>query len=177
MASWNSGAEIMFGYSAREMVGRSILDLIPPDGHAEEQDILEQIRRGRSVQHLETVRRTKDGRLIHVSVTCSPIRDARGKIIGASKSARDITERVQAEAVPLLLHAIPFNSINSEGIFNDYLSSRPKAAIPQARDRTPKGPAAGIAPTPSGCTDIAMICGLGLGRGEQNMKDNVNGIA
>jgi len=101
IASWNSGAEIMFGYSAREMVGRSISVLIPPNGHSEAQEILDQVRRGRSVRHLETVRLTKDRRLIHVSVTSSPIRDATGKIIGASKLARDITERVRAEGVLL----------------------------------------------------------------------------
>ncbi len=97
ITSWNGGAEALFGYTAAEMVGRPILRLIPPDRHHEEQDILDRIRRNESVAHFETVRRTKDGRLIDVSITASPIRDASGRVVGASKVARDISERRRAE--------------------------------------------------------------------------------
>jgi PAS domain S-box-containing protein len=95
--SWNKGAEKIFGYTASEMVGTSIMRLIPADRHDEENHILDTIKRGQSVEHFETVRRNRDGRLIHVSVAASPIKDSTGKIIGVSKSARDITERKRAE--------------------------------------------------------------------------------
>ena len=95
--SWNRGAEKIFGYAAGEMVGTSILRLIPADRQDEENQILEKIRRGENVEHFETLRQTKDGRLIDVSVTASPIKDASGKVIGVSKVARDITERKRAE--------------------------------------------------------------------------------
>ncbi len=96
VTNWNRGAEKIFGYSAQEMVGASITRLIPPDRADEEQHILKKLKRGASVEHFETLRKTKDGRLINVSVTASPIQDASGKIIGASKVARDITEQIQA---------------------------------------------------------------------------------
>jgi PAS domain S-box-containing protein len=91
--SWNAGAERLFGYAAREAVGRSITLIIPQDRLQEETSILERLRRGERVDHFETVRRTKDGRAVEVSITSSPVRDAAGKIVGASKVARDITER------------------------------------------------------------------------------------
>jgi PAS domain S-box-containing protein len=97
VTSWNSGAERLFGYSANEMIGTSIMRLIPPDRHAEEDEILTRIRSGRRMDHFETVRVRKDGGLIDVSVTASPIKDGSGKVIGASKVARDITERKRAE--------------------------------------------------------------------------------
>ena len=96
MTSWNAAAERIFGYRAEEMIGQSILRLLPEDRHDEERMILERLRRGEHVDHFETVRRTKDGRLLDVSLTISPLRDAHGTIIGASKIARDITERKQA---------------------------------------------------------------------------------
>ncbi len=89
--SWNRGAEKIFGYTADEMVGTSILRLIPADRLEEEDFILGTIRRGEKVDHYETVRQAKDGRRIDVSITASPIRDAAGNIVGASKIARDIT--------------------------------------------------------------------------------------
>ena len=97
ITSWNNGAEKIFGYSAAEMVGNSIMQLIPADRHDEEKQILKKIRRGESAQHFETVRQAKDGRLIDVSVTVSPIKDSTGKVVGASKVARDITERKLTE--------------------------------------------------------------------------------
>ncbi len=90
--SWNDGATQIFGYTAEEMIGQSITKVIPHDRLSEEQDILAQIRRGERINHFHSVRVRKDGRPIDISVTVSPIRDASGKIIGASKIARDVTE-------------------------------------------------------------------------------------
>jgi PAS domain S-box-containing protein len=90
--SWNRAAESMFGYSAAEAVGQSIRLIIPDDRQEEEDKIFSQIRRGEKVDHFETVRQTKDGRKLDVSLTVSPIRDSSGRVVGASKVARDITE-------------------------------------------------------------------------------------
>lgn len=98
ITSWNQGAEKIFGYAEAEAVGRSILCLIPPDRRDEEQTIIERISRGERVEHFETERLGKDGSLIAVSVTVSPIRDAEGKVVGASKIARDVSERRRIEA-------------------------------------------------------------------------------
>ncbi len=95
--SWNAAAEKIFGYSAEEMVGQSILRLLPADRQGEESDFLSNLRRGQIIDHVETVRKTKSGKLIHISLTISPIRDGQGQIIGASKIARDITDRKQLE--------------------------------------------------------------------------------
>ena len=95
--SWNRGAERIFGYRAEEIVGKHISMLAPPDRVDEIPTILERLARGERVDHYETKRRTKDGRILTVSLTVSPIRDATGKIIGASKVARDITDRVRHE--------------------------------------------------------------------------------
>ena len=97
ITDWNLGAEKIFGYTAAEMVGTPIMRLIPEERQEEETYILDQIRRGHRVDHFETQRRTKDGRLIDLSVTTSPIRDASGRIVGASKSARDITRSKRME--------------------------------------------------------------------------------
>src|SRR5690606_783091 len=95
--SWNAGAERMFGYTAEEMIGKPITVLIPADRPDEEIGILARLRRGERVDHFETERITRQGRRIFVSVTSSPIRDEQGRIVGASKVARDITERKRAE--------------------------------------------------------------------------------
>ena len=97
VTSWNFGAERIFGYSAEEMIGTSIMRLIPPDRHEEETEILSRIRRGERLDHFETVRLAKDGRRLQLSMTISPIMDASGHVIGASKVARDISERKKAE--------------------------------------------------------------------------------
>ena len=97
ITSWNASAERLFGYTSDEIVGKPITTLIPPDRLHEEPRILERIRRGEPISHYETVRCRKDGTLLDISVTVSPLRDQNGKIIGASKIARDITERVQNE--------------------------------------------------------------------------------
>jgi PAS domain S-box-containing protein len=92
VTSWNAAAEEVFGYTAAEMLGHSITRLIPPERLKEEPEIIGRFQRGDRVRHLQTVRQRKDGKLIHVSLTISPIRDADGVIIGASKIARDVTE-------------------------------------------------------------------------------------
>ena len=97
VTSWNTAAERLFGYSAEEMIGRGIILLIPSDRLDEEVKILSSVRRGESMQHLDTVRVRKDGSFIDVSITTSAIKDSSGKIIGASKVARDITDRKKAE--------------------------------------------------------------------------------
>jgi two-component system, chemotaxis family, CheB/CheR fusion protein len=97
--TWNRGAERIFGYSAEEAIGQHIKLIIPAERHAEEAMVLAKIRAGGIVDHFETVRRTKDGRLIDISLMVSPIRDARGRITGASKIARDITERKRMDAM------------------------------------------------------------------------------
>ena len=94
----NAAAERLFGYQPGELIGRSVRVLIPPDRQREEDDILGRIRQGHRVDHFETVRLTKDGRPIDISLTVSPVRDASGAIIGVSKTARDITERKHAAA-------------------------------------------------------------------------------
>jgi PAS domain S-box-containing protein len=94
--SWNDGAERLFGYRAEEVVGRPVTIIIPLDRRDEEPAILEKIHRGERIQHFETVRQRKDGSLVDISLTISPIRNAGGKIVGASKIARDITELKQA---------------------------------------------------------------------------------
>ena len=98
ITSWNPGAERIFGYPAREAIGRPITLIIPSDRLAEEDLVLARLRRGERTDHFDTIRQTKDGRLIDVSVTVSPIRNAGGTVTGASKIARDITERKRAEA-------------------------------------------------------------------------------
>jgi PAS domain S-box-containing protein len=95
--SWNSGAQRLFGYTTQEAIGKPVTLLIPADRPDEEPRILERIRRGVRIDHYETVRQRKDGSFIDISLTVSPIRDLRGDIIGASKIARDISERKRAE--------------------------------------------------------------------------------
>jgi len=97
ITSWNRGAEQMFGYNAAEAIGQHITLIIPPELHAEEDDVLAHLRRGEKIDHYETVRQAKDGRKLNISLSASPIRDGRGRIIGASKVARDITARKRAD--------------------------------------------------------------------------------
>jgi PAS domain S-box-containing protein len=103
ITSWNKGAERIFGYMAEEIIGKSVKVLIPRENHAEEDTILERIRRGQRIEHYETIRQRKHGSLINVSLTVSPVADHQGKIVGASKIARDITERTRTEAQISLL--------------------------------------------------------------------------
>ncbi|HET6887127.1 MAG TPA: PAS domain S-box protein [Candidatus Udaeobacter sp.] len=97
ITDWNQGAERTFGYKPKEIIGKSVLTLIPKDRHNEEQEILRRIRNGESLEHYETVRCRKDGQLIDVSLTISPIKGPKGEIVGVSKIARDITTQKQTE--------------------------------------------------------------------------------
>ncbi len=97
VTSWNKGAERLFGYTADETIGKPITIIIPSDRLGEEPEILGRLQRGERVDHFETIRRRKDGALLNISLTISPVRDGRGTIIGASKIARDITDRKRAE--------------------------------------------------------------------------------
>jgi two-component system CheB/CheR fusion protein len=101
--SWNGGAERLFGYAAGEAIGKSVLMLIPPDRRDEETEIITRLRAGERVEHFETVRRRKDGSLIDISLTISPIRNAEGRIAGASKIARDISKKKQLEQAKAVL--------------------------------------------------------------------------
>jgi PAS domain S-box-containing protein len=98
ITAWNPAAERLFGFTAEEAIGRSIRMIVPGDRQGEEDDVLSRLRRGETIQHFETVRIRKDGTPINIALTVSPIRDANGRIIGASKIARDIGERIRAEA-------------------------------------------------------------------------------
>jgi len=106
ITSWNRGAEQVFGYTAEEALGKSIAMIIPADRQDEEPRILEQLKRGERIGHFETLRRRKDGRLVNVSLSISPVRDSDGHVVGGSKIARDITQAVRAERDALLLAAI-----------------------------------------------------------------------
>jgi PAS domain S-box-containing protein len=97
ISSWNHSAERIFGYTAEEAVGQNITLIIPPDRRDEERVILERLRRGERVDHFETVRMRKDGVLLNISITISPLKDDLGRVVGASKVARDITDRKEAE--------------------------------------------------------------------------------
>jgi two-component system CheB/CheR fusion protein len=101
--TWNAAAERMFGFTASEAIGRHITLIIPAERRLEEDDVLARIRRGEIVDHFETVRQTKDGRRLNISLTVSPIRDSTGTIVGASKIARDITDRKRGEIERTLL--------------------------------------------------------------------------
>lgn len=104
ITSWNQGAERLFGWASEEAIGQSITIIIPPELHGEEEAILKQISAGQRIDHLETTRRKKTGDRVTVSLTISPVRDSEGRIVGASKIARDITERKLAEASLKAVH-------------------------------------------------------------------------
>jgi PAS domain S-box-containing protein len=106
ITSWNRAAESMFGYTAAEAVGQHITLIIPEDRLGEEDEVLARVRRGDKVDHFQTVRRTKNGQLIEISLTVSPVRDSNGKIVGASKIARELTERRRSEELRAQLAAI-----------------------------------------------------------------------
>jgi PAS domain S-box-containing protein len=103
ITSWNQGATALFGYQAEEAIGRSVTMLIPPDRQDEEPAILARIRAGERIEHYETVRQRKDGTLVDISLSVSPLKDSTGTIVGASKIARDITERTRAREQERLL--------------------------------------------------------------------------
>ena len=103
ITSWNAGAIRLFGYAPEEIIGKPVTVLIPEDRQDEEPGIIDRIRRGQRVDHYETVRKRKDGSLVEISLTVSPIKDATGRVIGASKIARDIAERRGSEELERLL--------------------------------------------------------------------------
>lgn len=103
ITSWNQGAQRIFGYTSEEMLGAPITTIIPPESLAQEEQILAQLRRGERISHFECERVTKSGRLITVSVAVSPIKDPMGRVVGASKVARDVTERKHHEHIQTLL--------------------------------------------------------------------------
>jgi PAS domain S-box-containing protein len=103
ISAWNGGAERLFGYTAEEAIGRPITMLIPSDRADEEPNILARIGRGEKIDHFETIRQRKDGSLVEISLSVSPIRNRAGQVIGAAKIARDITERRRAEKQQHLL--------------------------------------------------------------------------
>ena len=114
ITSWNNGAQRLFGYTAEEAVGRSVTIIIPTDRHGEEPMILERVRRGDRIDHDETVRQRKDGSLIDISLTVSPIKDEKGEIVGASKIGRDVTQLKRArERQDLLLREMDHRVKNS----------------------------------------------------------------
>jgi PAS domain S-box-containing protein len=99
ITSWNSGAERLYGYTAGEILGKSLSSLLPPERRDDLMVVLSRVRNGESVSHYQTRRKTKDGRILHISLTVSPIRDVKGRITGASSIARDITETKRMEEV------------------------------------------------------------------------------
>lgn len=132
--SWNQGAERLFGYSAEEMIGQSISLLIPEERAEEEPEIIRRISRGEYVTHFETIRRRKNGSQVEISLTISPIRDAQGVIVGASKIARDITDRKQAEkAKELLLHELRHRVRNTVGVAQALASQTLRSATMEER--------------------------------------------
>jgi PAS domain S-box-containing protein len=103
ITSWNAAATRLLGYEANEIIGQPILRIIPPELHDEEKDIIARLKRGEYIKHYETVRIAKDGRRVELSLSLSPLRDKFGRVVGAAKIARDITERRRAEALQQLL--------------------------------------------------------------------------
>ena len=116
IASWNAGAERIFGYTTAEAVGKPVTMLIPPNREEEERMILSRLRRGERIEHYETVRVTKGGRRIDVALTISPVRDSAGRIIGASKIARDITAKKQTEQRLRTQYTVTRTLAESEGV-------------------------------------------------------------
>ena len=132
ITSWNSGAERVFGYTAEETIGQPITIVIPEDRRSEEREILTRIRRGQRIEHFETVRQRKHGSLISVSLTVSPVKDSEGKIVGASKIARDITEqRRNQELIATLAREAEHRSKN--------LLANVQATVNLSRSDTPEG--------------------------------------
>jgi diguanylate cyclase (GGDEF)-like protein/PAS domain S-box-containing protein len=129
ITNWNAGAERIFGYRASEIIGSSILELIPPDRHEEENGIMNLVKSGNRVDHFETVRWGKGKKPIDVSVTISPVKDSNGDLIGVSKIARDITERKESQKrIEYLAHYDPLTGLANRAL----LADRMKTAIGNA---------------------------------------------
>jgi len=132
ITSWNKGAERVFGYAADEVIGKPVSLLIPADRYDEEPSILVRIRKGQRVEPYETVRRRKDGSLIDISLTVSPLTDATGTVVGASKIARDITDKKRAEArQQLLLREMAHRVKNTFMLVNGIVALSARYAEPQ----------------------------------------------
>ena len=137
--SWNAGAERLFGYTAAEAIGRPVTLIIPEERQDEEPAILDRIRRGEPIHHYETVRRRKDGSLIDISLTLSPIRDGSGQVIGASKIARDVTELKRAhDRQQLLLREMSHRVKNLFALSSSIvaLSARSAKSVQELADST-----------------------------------------
>ena len=136
--TWNPAATRLFGYSAEEAVGKSITMLIPSHLHDEETEIISRIKRGERVESVETIRCRKDGSLVHISITVSPIRDRKGVIVGASKVARDISTSKESERrIRLLLREINHRVKNQFAVINSIIRETAKAtADPKAFETT-----------------------------------------
>jgi len=132
ITNWNRGAERIFGYTAEEAIGRPITILIPENRQSEEREILTRIRRGERIDHFETIRQRKHGSLITVSLSVSPVKNAEGKIVGASKVARDITEqKLSQEKIATLAREAEHRSKN--------LLSSVQAVVNSSNSNTPEG--------------------------------------
>jgi PAS domain S-box-containing protein len=132
ITSWNRGAERIFGYTAEEAIGQPIMIIIPHDRQDEERTILTRIRRGERIDHFETVRQRKHGSLINISLTVSPVKDADGTVVGASKIARDITEQKRAqEQIATLAREAEHRSKN--------LLANVRATVMLSQSDTPEG--------------------------------------
>ncbi len=132
ITSWNRGAERIFGYAAGEAVGRPITIIIPEDRQGEEREILTRLRRGERIDHFETIRQRKDGNLLIMSITVSPVKNADGRIVGASKIGRDITEQQRAQKqIAVLAREAEHRSKN--------LLANVQAAVNLSQADTPEG--------------------------------------
>ena len=157
ITTWNAGAERLFGYSAEEAVGQSILLLIPPDRQDEDRVIIERISRGERVDHYETMRLRKDGSLVPGSLTVSPVRNSNDEIIGASKIARDISARKQKEEhIALLAREVDHLAMNLLAVV--------QATVRLAHGDTPDALKAALRDA-SGLSPMCILCWSGhLGR-------------
>ena len=147
ITSWNGGAQRLFGYTAEEAVGRSVTIIIPADRHDEEPMILERVRRGERIEHYETVRQRKDGSLVDISLTVSPIKNEKGEIVGASKIARDITELKRArERQELLLREMDHRVKNLFAVAISVLSLSGRSAAASRNLSDPRAIASWLFP-------------------------------
>jgi PAS domain S-box-containing protein len=132
ITSWNKGAERVFGYEANEVIGKPISLLIPSDRHDEEPSILQRLKKGQRIEHYETVRQRKDGELIDISLSVSPLADATGTIVGASKIARDITEKKRGQMrQEMLVREMSHRVKNAFTVVNGIVRMSAKYAKPQ----------------------------------------------
>jgi PAS domain S-box-containing protein len=136
ITSWNKGAERVYGYTSDEVIGKPVTILMPPERYDEEPAILERIRRGERIEHYESVRRRKDGSLIDISLTVSPLKDAAGNVIGASKIARDVSERKRAaEQQDMLTREMSHRVKNAFAVVNGIVALSARSGTPQEMAR------------------------------------------